>query len=361
MEYNKQTIDRATRLAVSLTVAGGAVFIVNKTFNAWHKTFSTDLYTNNIFNFDYVFSSILFFMSILFAYTIGRYLFLELKTFNHFEDEAKKQFAYENSDKAYSNIFLKLKRYSIWSLGIILIILIPINISKTSFSWNYVIGFFLIGSALFIFGLLFLNKENIKKFTKRKKIIGIIKVTNKLPLKFKKSLISLFEFLYGLALIFYLGLFITMSSFQDNQLAKIDIGNSVTIPINIVVNNNIDTEIRIKISNSKTEHYINHSDMKILESSIEVYEKNEVLKSNDIEHFTKNLISENDKLSIPNTEYTKKYSIDSDKYIIDGNNKVEISIVTTGTDNTRAIQFVTSIKKEGDRIEIAKDKINVKF
>ncbi|MBT2685898.1 hypothetical protein [Bacillus sp. ISL-37] len=343
----KNSIDRATRLIVTLTIASGVAILVKMAFSAWFQTFSTNAYTKNFINFDYIFSILFVTVTILCAFSIGRYLFFELMTFNYYENSSEQEFAYEASDNAYRSIFKTIKM-CINVVFLIMIVTALINVFENKDSWKYI----LIGasiSSMSILSLFFINKKKLKK---------VIKFTEKVETKINIYL----QFVYVAFLMFFVGITITLLSLNSNHTASILIGDSKNVPLKIELQNKTNSKIYIKIKNPEKEFFVDDSDVKTSESYVEVLEKNDELNSsNEIDHFVKNLSKENDKMNIPKTEYTKIYSADLGDYLVSGENYVEITIVSTVSNNTKAIHFLTTVTKEGDTIEVTKKKMNLKL
>ncbi|OCA90399.1 hypothetical protein A8F94_00435 [Bacillus sp. FJAT-27225] len=342
----KNSIDRATRLIVTLTIASGTAIIVKGAFSAWFKTFSTTAYIQNFLNFDYMFSVLFLTVTILCAFSIGRYLFFELKTFIYYENISEQQLAYEASDNAYLNIFKTIKNCFNVVFAFLAVTTLP-KVFENNYSWKYIlIGILIIGIS--ILGLFFINKEKLKK---------AVKFTARIESKIGIYL----PFVYVAFIIFISGLTITILSLNSNQTARILIEDSNNVPVEIELKNNLNSKVFLKIKNSEEEFFISDSELTISESYVEVLEKSEELKSNDIEHFVKNLSEENDRMNIPKSEYSQVYSVDLGDYIVSGINNIEITIVSTGSNNTKAIHFYTTVNKEGNSIEITKKKMNLEL
>jgi hypothetical protein len=343
----KNSIDRATRLIVTLTIASGVALLVKMAFSSWFQTFSTNAYTKNFLNFDYLFSILFVTVTILCAFSIGRYLFFELKTYIYYENSNEQQLAYEASDNAYRSIFKTIKKcFNV--VFSIMIVTIPLEVFENKDSWKYI----LIGASIggiSILSLFFINKKKLK---------NIIKLTEKVESKINIYL----SIAYVAFLMFFVGITITLLSLSSNHTARILIGDSKNVPVEIELQNKTNSTIYIKIKNSQEEFFVDNSDVKTSESYVEVLEKNEELKSsNDIEHFVRNLSEEHDKVNIPKTEYTQIYNVDLGDYLVSGENQVEITIVSTVSNNTKAIHFLTTVTKEGDKIEVTKKKMNLKL
>lgn len=195
-------------------------------------------------------------------------------------------------------------------------------------------------------------------FINREKLKNIIKLTKKVESKINTHL----SIVYVAFLMFFVGITITLLSLNSNQTARILIEDSTNVPVEIELRNKINPIIYIKIRNSEEEFFVDNSNVVYSESYVEVLEKNEELKSsNDIEHFVRNLSKEHDKVNVSKTEYTQIYSVDLGDYLASGGNYVEIIIVSTVFNNTKAIHFLTTVTKEGDKIKVIKKKMNLKL
>lgn len=134
----KKFYRQSSRLIVTLTIASGAALLVKMAFSAWFQTFSTRTYTKNFLSFDYLFSILFVTVTILGAFSIGRYLFFELKTFIYYENSNEQQLAYEASDNAYKNIFKTIKKCFNVVFSIMVIITL-IEVFKNKDSWKYIL------------------------------------------------------------------------------------------------------------------------------------------------------------------------------------------------------------------------------
>lgn len=340
-------IDRATRLIVTLTIASGVAFLVKMAFSAWVQTFTTNAYTQNILNFDYIFSVLFLTVALLCAFSIVKYLFYELKTFIFYEDISEQQLSYEASDNAYKSIFKTIK-VCLNVVFILIILVVCIEIFNDKNSWKFILSGVLLGGISFL-SLFFINKEKLKK---------AVKISEKIESKIENYL----TFAYVFFLSLFSGITIVLLSLNSNQTARILVEDSINVPIEIELKNIANSTIYIKVTNSKKEYLIDNNDLNTSESYFEVVEKNEELKSaNDIDQFVGNLNKEIDLLDMSKTEYTQIYNTDLGDYLLTGSNSVEVIIVSTGSDKTKAIHFLTTVIKEGNIIKITKKKMDLKL
>lgn len=105
LSAKKSNGERTTRLAITLTVFGGAWFLLKELVKVWIGTFSTGVYTKTIISFEYLMLVIILTIVVAITLRVLSYIFSELKTYKAFESEEEKVNTQQKADLKYANIF----------------------------------------------------------------------------------------------------------------------------------------------------------------------------------------------------------------------------------------------------------------
>jgi hypothetical protein len=342
----KSRIDRTTRLLVTITLFGGAWFLLKGAAIIWYNTFSKSAYIKNLFNVEYVFSILLLTTVLGITISVFNYLYLEFKTYQYYQNDNNQNEAIKRADDGFNRIFKTIKT----SINIILtfvIILAVIEVIKTPIKIWFIVGGFLI--VILIVILLYINKDILKK---------IESITNITESKIKPYI----KFSYIAFLVLFGGISITLLSISDNGDVKVKINESNKIPMSFKLQNILEPEIQIRIIREKD------SDKPILipvkgdqfkESSIELLE--ETSNSNLFSKDNKKDISDVDKFYTSKSKYYYEYTLNLREYLTEGKNEIEILIFSNEGSNKKKVRIVNSILIKGTNIKITKKDFKVKL
>lgn len=325
-------IDRTTRLVITLTLFGGSWFLLKNAFIFWYKMFSTFVYTKTFINIDSIISLIIFTIVIAVTWKALSYIFYELKTFQKYSEESKKNEAMNVADTKFSDIFHTIKNcfqffFVTGLIGFLIGVLFKPNL-LISFSIGILI------SILFFIIIRIKNdkvKEIVKKAENLEKKIG--------PYSF---------LIYILFIIFFVGITISLISTTTNQLVKVEFDNSSGVDLKLVLQNINLKELTITTENMKegiNKSKVNISEGEIMEDLVEVFDDS---KTN------------NNRVYLDKSKHQLHYSINLDKYIKEGKNIIEIKIKNNGTnEDSQIISIKNDVLKKENMIEFSEKSFEI--
>ncbi|MBP1950696.1 hypothetical protein [Virgibacillus litoralis] len=332
MSNDKNNIERTTRLIITLTIFGGMWFLFKGAIALWISTFSTTAFTKSIINIEYVLSVITLTVILVITIKVLIYVYTELKTFQFFINIEDKEKLQKNADIKYGDIFKTIKYIINGLFGIAILSIIIELVAKPHLIISILIGTL---SVTLLFCLsLFVKKENVKKV-----ITTIEKIEEK---------ISPYNFLlYIGVLILFVGICISLVSLNQNQIVEVEFKNNKNVILNANIQNIENVEMAITIYNEKNgeETNLDIAHTEFSQDLVEVYEKNS---------------TENTKLYIDKSQHQYHYSMNLDKYLIEGNNQIELKISNQKSSNSKIVRIVNDIEKNGSKMEISEEKFIVK-
>ncbi|PFV41100.1 hypothetical protein [Bacillus thuringiensis] len=349
MDNNNEFKDRATRLAVTITLFGGAWFILQEGSKIWYKLFSESAYTKTIFNLEHVIAISIMTVIIAMMLSVIKYIYFETKSFISYDEIDLQVRALKRADEGFKDIFKNLK-YSFNIIIFIFLILMITEFSEDVSFWKWILGAF----SIVILASIFIIRINNNARDK------LVNLTNVLESKINKYIPYSF-FAYIAFLLFLCGMSITLVSFGQEKSAKVKFNNTKQMPVELEINNIDKIKIQVRINRDADPNNKINIQAKEIESygsSIEVFKgKNSELHTLDIDKIKEELDNNNYKISIKNSKYKNKYKINLEKYILDGKSKIEL-LIQTPTDN---IFIVNEFYKNGDKVSVKEKEFKVKL
>ncbi|WP_088104769.1 hypothetical protein [Halalkalibacter urbisdiaboli] len=353
MIKENSTIDRTTRLIVTITVFG-ALFLVFKTaIHIWFKTFTTMLYTRDFFNIDYVIATVFLSISIIISISFIKYIFYELKTYINYEKDNDKQSAVKKADQCFAKIFISIKNTAVF-----LIIIFISLVIRDSFDRDDLFVIILGGCTgiIVVLGLSFLFYKSIK--AKKAFTYFNDKVAS-------NSFIStIIFFIYIVLISSLLGLTLTLYSFNStNQNAKVTLKEDRTIPLVVELQNYSDPIVTATITNYDSNNEIKLETL-ILERKefIETYsgqiKNHELTTEDDLMYLVNNLSTEIDKMDISTRKALSKFELTLENHIEIGENLIEVVMISRENSDLVVTKFMTLVTKENNKIQITEKEFN---
>lgn len=332
MSVEKSKVDRTTRLVITITVFGGAWFLLKEIFKLWVRTFSSGAYTKTIISFEYLLLVIILTFVVVITYKGLTYIYSELKTYQAFENKNDAINSQQNADINFANIFSTIKYCKNAFITVLLLATAVQLILQPNLKFSILIGISLGILILIVFR--WVKKERWKKINEIAKNI--------------EERVSP----YGLMLniVFFLiiiGICITLVSINSNQFVKAEFKTDNDLKFDISIQNIQDFRVEILIysnENLEVTHSYNIKKTDFIHNSIEV---------------TANDDSSNKKLFIDKSKYQSHYSMNIKKYIQEGKNTVKINIFTKDPLGSKVIRLVNTINKSGMTLDISEEEFIV--
>ncbi|PEM44311.1 hypothetical protein [Bacillus toyonensis] len=346
---NNEFKDRAARLAFTITLFGGAWFILQEGSKIWYKLFSESAYTKTVFNLEHVIAISIMTIIIAMMLSVIKYIYFEAKAYMSYDELDLQVQALKRAEDSFKNIFKNLK-YSFNIIIFIFLVLMITELPKDINFWKWVLGAF----SIIILATIFIIRINNKVHDK------LVNLTHSLESRINKYIPYSF-FVYIAFLLFVCGMSITLVSFGQEKSAKVKFNNTKQMPVEIEINNIDKVKLQLRINrdsdpNNKID--IQAKEIESYGSSIEVFKgKNSELHTLDIDKIKEELDNNNYKISIKKSKYKNKYKINLEKYILDGKSKIEL-LIQTPRDN---IFIVNEFYKDGDKVRIKEKEFEVKL
>ncbi len=193
MDNNNEFKDRATRLAVTITLFGGAWFILQEGSKIWYKLFSESAYTKTIFNLEHVIAISIMTIIIAMMLSVIKYIYFETKSFISYDEIDLQVRALKRADEGFKDIFKNLK-YSFNIIIFIFLILMITEFSKDVSFWKWILGAF----SIVILASIFIIRINNNARDKLVNLTNVLesKINKYIPYSFF-CIYSLFYFLYA--------------------------------------------------------------------------------------------------------------------------------------------------------------------
>lgn len=340
----KNETDRTTRMLVTITLLGGTWYIFRGVIDIWFRTFTEIIYTKSIINYEHILSIWILVIMVVITGTVIRYLYLEFKNYQHIPNNDDRLNSISKADKGFKDIINIVKfLINVSKFFIIMFLLFNVFIR---IKWKILVGVGL------LWGLLYMLTFKKKSRNQKTRINVILK--NKF-----------FIFKNQIGLIIYLIVFVgivsfsmIVFSFEGNQEVNMKINNTNKMPMEILLNNYDKPTVEISISrnekpNSNVIVKLEEDDFQ--KSLVEVFESR-VSKEN---FFLKSIEGRNSKTAVSKNKYSYKYHLDLEKYILEKENIIEVYIHNNGSMNKKTVHLVTSIYKEGNKVNVSQDKFKV--
>ncbi|MDR4938240.1 hypothetical protein RGU11_17805 [Rossellomorea marisflavi] len=334
MGKEKLRVDRSTRLAFTITIFGGAWFLLKSFFGYWYKLFSSYTYTKTIINIESLISVVILSLIIAISITTLIYIFNELKTFQSFNNDYEREEAERIADEKFFKIYKNLKVCT-WVFLFVIAIIAAISIFANKM--NLVFLLIVIVVTIIIFLVIYrLRKSNIvKNFFK-----GVDTLEKKMnPFSF---------IVYIIILVLFLGITLSSISLHYNQLVLIQFNSENDNTTLDVVMQNIDRKalkITMKNDGAGKDEEIDLREGMVKKDLIEVYDDS-----------TKN----NYKVYLNQLMERETFSINLSDYVNEGTNTIEIYLkYSSSNENSQNIRIKNDIIKTESNIEFAKKNFKI--
>lgn len=347
------SIDRTTRLAVTLTIFGALFLVLKSSIGIWYSIFTNIAYTNDFLNYDYMLSIAFVSTALVVSVSIIRYVFFELQTYKHFEDAAEKTKTVSRADWAFERIFKDIKMLSMLLLALLLIFLIREMILRESIL-PILIGLIL-GIVLFFVGYFAYKKSTrVRQF-----------MDNSTVGRASSASFSLFStVVYIVLIVFVFGLAFTISSLAStNQQAKVELEDTKEVPLNIELQNYLSPLVTVTFTNyavadDRRSFTLEAKEKLELYSEAVIFEK--VQEGEKFDSLIQNIDDEIDSFNINKKKSLAKYELNLGEYIEEGRYLVEVVILSREDSVSNVTKFMTTVEKSGDKVAISEKRFEAK-
>lgn len=329
---DKTLIDRTTRFLVTLTLFGGAWYILKGVTNLWLKTFSEIFYSKSIINKEHILSMSLLIVMVSITTTVIIYLYMEYKTYRNYEDKEEMEKAVNKADRRFDGIFSMVNVSFISFLTINILTIFVKEIKGLTLLSMIFVGF-LIGA--------------ISRFYLEEKVRSAI-TKYRLPKPNNKGK-QLGYIIYISFIVLILSFSLMIVSLEGNQKVEVKIEDTTKIPMEITLQNFESPTIEFSIFREKKPKKnvkFKLKDGDFQKSLIEVHETNLPNENFLLRNNTDN------KLTRSQNENTYQYTSELSKYILEGKNVVEIIIISKGENSKKTVRIASTITKDGEAIEV---------
>lgn len=280
---------------------------------------------------------------VILTISVVKYIYAELKTYRLFDRNEDMLDAIRKADLSFEDIFTMAK---LSTNSVLLSLFLSLFINDIKF-WRFLL-LVIVG---FIIGLIYIVffERKVKYYASTIPVIKKIKPSGRLG--------QIGTIMYIFLLISVLSFTLIISAFDSNQEVKMKIEETITVPIEISLYN-IDNPI-IEYTIHREKNPKNDIIIKLVEEDLR---KSIIEVSETKNSFNSFLIKENlnEKYQISENKIFYQYRTKLNKYILDGENLIEISILSNGNMSRKTYRVVTSIYKQGNEILIPQKTFNIK-
>ncbi|WP_146013583.1 hypothetical protein [Terribacillus saccharophilus] len=349
--------DRTTRLAIMITLIGGAFFLCFRfSFYSWFKIFYSTTYTKTIMHVEHYIAILVFTVTLLVAAACLRYIYFELKTLQYLRDNDAQKDAIEKADSSFTDIFSYLKFCS----GVLIIFFSILSIIEIIRERPILLLWILIGGiALLTFLVL-----GWLLFVKRKKQgnISILKRHTDSAKRSKEKLPIGF-FLYIVSLVIFIGITISLVALNGDKEIEVKIIKGENITLQVVSNKIGKLELEGSIENRDTygqSSDFNSSDFEIIKSEVHVFGKKELLNNElDIDKIAEELQKRNYRFDLDQSNQSTLFNLDLNDFLKGSRNTIKLVIKVKENEETNFIYFESDISIRGKDILISEDNLKV--
>jgi len=351
--------ERTTRLGIVIIVFSALWYLFKGSLKIWFKTFSEFIVVKSYFHIGSLLSILVLTITFFITYSVVKYMYFELKAFQHFDNKEEKKKILKEAEESFTNIFQCLKTSFIATMLMLALVCLTVVANSGSTFQKYEIYAVFIGIPLLMFTLNLIEKHRPLKIRESSKFKKISSFSDRLASKLN-FLGPYSNFIVTFGLVYIFGVALTVVALEEDKPMSMKLNETTDIPLEIKLQSISDPSIYIEIKNSNLPHettnfMVRSSQME--RSSIEVIEM-------DANGEFKNKIKEEswrkiERLSLKESKYFYEYTTKLKNHIGEGKNELKVVIFPKGKSTLKKTIINTTIYKKGNEIDITKKSFNI--